>query len=193
MHDQSFVCIWFLLHIEYVFTLIFEGDILGCTDTPFLATCRTRIPARLIRLRCPSGVVFFFFFLLLRHGADMPAVEKKIKKNSRFWQMDKSMILWYTLEWEVRNLKSETHTAQLLISLCLLSSVPRGHYIGPIGELPLSLCPFRSLSLLAWTGPSFSSLSLFRDLFIYYYFFFFSFFYLLLWTFGLVYCGVLYL
>ena len=70
----------------------------------------------------------------------------------------------------MRNLKSETHTAQLLISLCLLPSVPRGHYIGPIGELPLSLCPFRSLSLLAWTGPSFSSLSLFRDLFIYLFF-----------------------
>ena len=70
----------------------------------------------------------------------------------------------------MRNLKSETHTAQLLISLCLLPSVPRGHYTGPIGELPLSLCPFRSLSLLAWTGPSFSSLSLFRDLFIYLFF-----------------------
>ena len=51
---------------------------LGYTDTPFLATCQcpTRIPARLIGLWCPSGVLFFsfffflFFFSLLRHGTD---------------------------------------------------------------------------------------------------------------------------
>ena len=66
--------------------------------------------------------------------------------------MDKSLLLnlWYTLEWEVRNLTSETHTAQPLVSFC---PSPTLHWADRrVGELPLSLCPFWSLSLSAWTG-----------------------------------------
>ena len=74
----------------------------------------------------------------------------------------------------MRNLKSEIHRVQPLISLCPLPSVPRERYIEPIGESASSLYPSvpSDLSLSAWIGPSFSSLSLFRD-------FFFSFFFLL--------------
>ena len=63
---------------------------LGCTDTPFLASCRCRTPVR-VRLawfRCPASVSFFFFFCFsdtaltrLRRGSDTPALEKK--KNHR--------------------------------------------------------------------------------------------------------------
>ena len=138
--------------------------------------CWTRILARLIGLRCPNGVVFFFFFCFSDtaptrrwHASSGKEKKKKIK----------ILIDGQTLEWEVRNLKSETHIAQSLISLCSLPSVPRGCYIRLIGESASSLCPSvpfdLSLSLPTWTGPSFSSFFLFRDFF----FFFFSFFFLL--------------
>ena len=133
--------------------------------------CWTRILARLAGHWRPSGVVFFFFFASpTRHqrSTNTPIVGKKNKnknKNSRFWQMDKSLllILWYTLEWEVRNLTSETHTAQPLVSFYPSLVLHRADRRAPSVLLSLSI----SLSFSAWTGPSFSSLSLFRDFFFF--------------------------
>ena len=71
---------------------------LGCTDTPFLASCRcrTRVGHRNGYDSPDSSgrwVSFFFFFSFLQHAptrlrhsfdtSDMPAVKKK--KNHRFW------------------------------------------------------------------------------------------------------------
>ena len=69
----------------------------------------------------------------------------------------------------MRNLTSETHTAQPLVSFYPSLVLHRADRRAPSVLLSLSI----SLSFSAWTGPSFSSLSLFRD------FFFSSFFYLL--------------
>ena len=129
-------------------------------------------------LRTPMFEQCHFFFASLTqcwHGTDTPAMEKK-KKNSRFWQMDKSLllILWYILEWEVRNLTSETHIAQPLISFC--PSLVLHWANRQVSKLPLSLCPFQSLSLSRRGQIRASLLSLFRD-------FFFSFIFWLLWTF----------
>ena len=154
------------------------GD-MSVSDTDTGTTHRTPVSVR---------SAFFFFFRFSDVAPTRKQWKKKKNKNSRFWQMDKSLllILWYTLEWDLRNLKSETHTAQPLISLCPLRPSRALHWANRrVSELPLSL-PI-SLSPSAWTGPSFPSLSVFRD------FFFLSFICWLLWTFRLVYCGVLYL
>ena len=157
-------CCELKLQKNMIFDIFFKAcDNLGCIDTPFLATCRclTRIPARLTGLRCSSGVVFFFFcfsdMALTWHwcGVNMPAVKKKTTTTTtKFQDFDRwtNPYRWFchiplSEKWEVRNLKSETHIAQPLISFCPLLFVPRGRYIRPIGESASSLYPFRSLSL----------------------------------------------
>ena len=70
---------WVILINIYIY-------ILGCTDTPFLASCQCRTPerVRLAGFRCPTSVLFFFLVSptqLCRgfDASDMPAVKKKRK------------------------------------------------------------------------------------------------------------------
>ena len=91
----------------------------------------------------------------------------------------------------MRNLKSETHTAQPLISLCPLRPSRALHWANRrVSELPLSLCPFRSLSLsLSRHGQVQASLLSFC--FVIFFFFFLSFFLLSADCFGpFVWCTV---
>ena len=74
---------------------------LGCTDTPFLASCRCQTPerVRLVEFRCPTSISFFFLAspTWRRHASSE-------KKNHRYWQIDlsKLLILWYTLKQKFR-------------------------------------------------------------------------------------------
>ena len=136
---------------------------------------------------------FFFFASPTRHqrGVDKLAVEKKKKKNQDF---DRWTNAWVRSEKsQIRNPHSPIINFPLLAALCpsqVLHPTDRR-----VSELPLSLCPFRSLSLsLSRHGQVQASLLSFCFvIFFFFLSFFLSFICWLLWTFGLVFCGVLYL
>ena len=116
-------------------------------DVSVFDTCRTQILARLVGLRCPSGVVFFFFFSSpTRHqrGADTLAVEKKKKKKNQ--DFDRWTNPWVRSEKsQIRNPHSPIVNFPLLAALCPSRVLHPADW--RVSELPLSLCPFWSLSL----------------------------------------------
>ena len=140
------------------------GISIGCTDTPFLASCRcrTRVGHRYGYDSPDSGVwrvsLFFFFFFAsptrlwhgsewLRRGSDTPAMEKKKKKNHRCLT---------------------SHLSPLPLPL---PSVARRSKIEPIGELLLS--PSSSSASFSF---SFSLLSHPDAFFVFFFCFFYVFF-----------------
>ena len=127
---------------------------LGCTDTPFLATCRcpTCVGHEYQHDSLDSGVqaVFFFFFSLLRCSVDMPTMGKKKNQDFDRWT---NPYHWFcdiplSEKWEVRKNQKPTQPNRWFpLTRYPLHSVSRRHYIGQIGELPLSLPISLSLSV----------------------------------------------
>ena len=148
---------------------------LGCTDTPFLATCRcpTCVGHEYQHDSLDSGVQAVFFFFFASPTQRRHANNGKKKKNQDFdkwtnpyhWFCD--IPFWVRSEkWEkIKNPHNPTVDFPLLATLCTLSLVGT-----TLGRLASSLYPFQSLTHSAWTSLSFS---LFRDFFSFFLFFFF--------------------
>ena len=166
-----------------------------------MCRCLTRVGHRYWHDSSDSGVwavsFFIFFASPTRHqrGADTLAVEKKKKKKNQ--DFDRWTNPWVRSEKsQIRNPHSPIVNFPLLVALCPSRVLHPTDW--RVSELPLSLCPFRSLSLSSDMDRFELLFFLFVSWFLFFiYLFFFSFFLSficwLLWTFGLVFCGVLYL
>ena len=155
------------------------NHILGCMDTPFLASCRCRTPKWVHDLP-NSGVqqVSFFFLFFFFHFFDtvptrcqhmsdtsnMPTVKKKEKKKKR-----KKITDFET------HISSSQPTLPLISACCCCSLSLAGARSGQSAssiDVDAMACPFRSLFLSAWTIGSTSSLVLFSLCFFFFFFFF---------------------